>query len=125
MKINELHQADLSFFLSPPFIRPSWYRSGTPSPWRPTPGSRRRSSPSTSWRLPETWRDWSTSCMTSATEASPHKRPQALGLLPTWLTSRAQTRSPASESSRSTTAPRIACQVSQCPPQSTGGFLGF
>lgn len=57
-----------------PSIRPFWFRSGTPSLWRPTPESRRRSSPSTSCRLLGTWRGWSINCMTLATEASPHKR---------------------------------------------------
>lgn len=55
-------------------FRQSWFRSGTPSLWPPTPGNRRRSSPSTSWRPPATWKVSSTSCMTLATEAFLHRR---------------------------------------------------
>lgn len=74
IKIQWTRQAWTELPPPPCIIRPSWFRSGTPSPWPPTPGSRRRSSPSTSWRPLGTWRDWSTNCMTLATEASPHRR---------------------------------------------------
>lgn len=57
-----------------PSLRPSWFRSGTPSPWPQTPESRRRSWLSTSWTPLGAWRGWSTSCTTSATEASPLRR---------------------------------------------------
>lgn len=57
-----------------PILRQSWFRSGTPSLLPPTPGSRRRSWPSTSWRPPGTWKVSNTSCTTLATEAFLRRR---------------------------------------------------
>lgn len=73
MSVN-IQWAGLNWAVLLASIRPFWFRSGTPSLWRPTPESRRRSLPSTSWRLLGTWTDWSINYMTLATEASPPKR---------------------------------------------------